>query len=71
MAEILKKEQFNEYLRKYYLEQYGERDTDVWYEQPAVNVWVFGRDDKIIAIKSDILSGEIEEKICPKQKETV
>ncbi len=71
MAQILKKEQFNEYLRKYYLEQYGERDTDVWYEQPAVNVWVFGRDDKIIAIKSDILSGEIEEKIYPKQEETV
>ena len=71
MAQILKKEQFNEYLRKYYLEKYGERDTDVWYEQPAVNVWVFGRDDKIIAIKSDILSGEIEEKIYPKQEETV
>ena len=66
MAEILKKEQFNKFLREYYLEHYGERDTDVWYEQPAVNVWVFGRGDKIIALKSDILTGEVEENVKTK-----
>lgn len=60
---ILTKEQFNNYLYEYYKEHYGERDTDKWYEQPAVNVWVFGRDGKIITLKSHILTGEVEEYI--------
>jgi len=41
---------------------YGERDTDIWYPQPAVNVWVFGREGKIIALKSHILTGIVTEK---------
>ena len=61
--EILKKEQFNEQLYKYYKEHYGEKDTDVWHEQPAVNVWVFCRDGKYITLKSHILTGEVTEKI--------
>lgn len=60
---ILEKEQFNNNLYKYYMEHYGERDTDTWYEQPAVNVWVFGRDGKIITLKSHILTGEVTEHI--------
>ena len=63
MAKLLKKEEFNEFLRKYYLEHYGEEDDDIWYEQPAVNVWVFGRGDKIISLKSHVLTGEVEEYI--------
>ena len=61
MATILKKEELHEYLKKYYLEHYGERDTDIWYEQPAVNVWVFKRDGKFITLKSHILTGDVEE----------
>ena len=61
--EILNKEQFNDYLYKYYKEHYGEKSTDVWYEQPAVNVWVFFRDGKFITLKSHILTGEVTEQI--------
>lgn len=46
------KEMYAKKLSEYYIEKYGERDTDVWYQQPAVNVWVFGRDDKIISLKA-------------------
>lgn len=60
---FLNKEQFNSNLYKYYTEHYDERDTDKWYEQPAVNVWVFGRDGKIITLKSHILTGEVTEHI--------
>lgn len=56
---VFDKELYNRNLYKYYIEHYGERDTDEWYEQPAVNVWVFGRDGKIITLKSHILTGEI------------
>lgn len=67
MTEILKKEQFNRNIYNYYVEHYGERDTDIWHEQPAVNVWVFERDNKIIAMKSHILNGEIEVKVYKKE----
>lgn len=58
---ILEKQVFNEKLYNYYTENYGENDTDIWFEQPAVNVWVFRRDNKIITLKSHILTGEVEE----------
>lgn len=57
---ILTKEQFNEKLYQYYVEHFGERDTDIWFEQPAVNVWVFKRDGQYISMKSHILTGEVE-----------
>ncbi|MBQ8611124.1 MAG: hypothetical protein IJ412_05365 [Oscillospiraceae bacterium] len=60
---ILKKEEFAAHLAAYYKEHYGERETDIWYEQPAVNVWVFGRDGKFITLKSHVLTGEVSEKI--------
>ena len=59
MARILEKEELNNYLYKYYVENYGERDTDEWFEQPAVNVIVFKRDGKYITLKSHILTGEV------------
>lgn len=58
---ILTKAQIEQCLSEYYIAQYGERDTDVWYDQPAANVWVFGRDGKIIALKCHILTGEVSE----------
>ena len=60
---ILTKEQFNSNLYKYYVEHYGERNTDEWFEQPAVNVIVFKRDGKYISLKSHILTGEVTEHI--------
>lgn len=60
---ILDKKLYNKNLRNYYLSHYGEKETDIWYEQPAVNVWVFGRGNEIITLKSDVLTGEVTEKI--------
>lgn len=60
---ILTKEEFNTRLFNYYKENYGERETDVWFEQPAVNVWTFKRDGKFISLKCHILNGEVTEHI--------
>lgn len=58
---ILTKDEFNKLLYEYYMTHYGEKNTDIWLEQPAVNVWVFKRDNKYISLKSHIITGEIEE----------
>ena len=58
---ILTKDELNKKLYEYYINHYGEKDTDIWHEQPAVNVWVFKRDDKFISLKAHILTGEVEE----------
>jgi len=50
-------------LKEYYNTIYGKDEKDIWYEQPAVNVWVFRRGDKIITLKSNIISGEVTEQI--------
>ena len=63
MSKILSAQECNEKLQAYYQEHYGERDTDVWYEKPAVNVCVFGRDGKYISLQCHILNGEITEYI--------
>ena len=60
---IFDKEMYANKLAEYYTKNYGEKETDFWYEQPAVNVWVFGRGDKIITLKSDVLTGEVTEKV--------
>lgn len=60
---ILTKEQLNNSLYEYYVEHYGERDTDEWFEQPANNVWLFKRDGKYISLKSHILTGKVTENI--------
>ena len=59
---ILKKEEFAAALHDYYVEHYGEQETDEWFEQPAVNVWVFRRGDTFVTLKSHILTGEVTEK---------
>lgn len=58
---ILTREQCGKRLAAYYSEKYGERDTDVWYDQPAANVWVFRRDDSVISLKCHILTGDVVE----------
>ncbi len=60
---LLNKTQFTKILQEHYLENYGELESDIWYEQPAVNVWVFERDGKIITLKSHVLTGEVTAQI--------
>ena len=60
---LLNKEMYAKNLHEYYVTHYGEKETDIWYEQPAVNVWVFGCDNKIITLKSHVLIGEVTEQI--------
>lgn len=63
MAMILSKEKMHTILKNYYKENFGERDTDDWYVNPATNVWMFERDGKIITLKCHVLTGEVEEKM--------
>ena len=58
---ILTKEKLNEKLQEYYATNYGESSTDVWYEQPAANVWDFKRGEKYIALRAHILTGKVKE----------
>ena len=59
---ILEKQEINKFLYDFYKENYGELETDKWFEQPAVNVWVFERNGKIITLKCHILTGKVEAK---------
>ena len=58
---VFDKELYSKKLQEYYSNNFGEDENDIWYEQPAVNVWVFGRDGKIVTLKSHILTGKVEE----------
>ena len=60
---ILTKEELNQVLYDYYVEHYGEKETDEWCEQAAVNVWCFKRDGRYISLKAHILSGAVQEHI--------
>ena len=61
--EILTKQKINDCLYEYYKEKYGERNTDVWYDPPATNVWVFEREGSFISLKCHILTGAVSEHI--------
>lgn len=62
MMGLLEKKEMHQFLYEFYKENYGELETDKWFEQPAVNVWVFERDGKIINLKCHILTGKVEAK---------
>lgn len=59
---LLEKQEISQFLYEFYKEKYGELETDKWVDQPAINVWVFERDGKIITLKCHILTGEVEAK---------
>lgn len=59
--DIFNKEMYSKNLYEYYVKNYGEKETDVWFEQPAVNVIVFRRSNRIITLKSHVLTGEVTE----------
>lgn len=64
---VLTEKQLHNKLDKYYKKHFGERDTDGWCVNPAVNVWMFERDGKIITLQCHILTGEVTEKIVDKK----
>lgn len=68
MGKILTEKQLHSRLDKYYKENYGERDTDDWFVNPAVNVWLFVRDGKLITLQCHVLTGEVTEKVEPYTK---
>ena len=59
---MLEKNEISKKLYNYYKEVYGELETDQWFEQPAINVWVFERDGKIVTLKCHVLTGVVESK---------
>jgi len=59
--ELLNKAQFDEILRDHYLAHYGAEPGDIWYDQPAVNVWVFQRGAQLITLQSHLLTGNVTE----------
>ena len=58
---ILSKQDLQEKLFKYYEKHFGKKDTDRWFESAALNVIMFEREGKIIALKCHILTGEVTE----------
>ena len=58
---LLTEKQLHTRLNKYYKEHYGERDTDEWAVNPALNRWKFIRDGKIINLICDIETGKVHE----------
>ena len=62
MSTILPAEKMHTILKDYYKENFGERETDVWYECSAVNVLVFSRDGKLITLQCHIFNGEVTER---------
>lgn len=64
---VLTEKQLHNRLDKYYKKHYGELDTDEWSVNPAVNVWMFERDGKIIILQCHILTGEVTENIKDKK----
>ena len=59
---LLEKQEISQFLYEFYKEKYEESEKDKWFEQPAVNVWVFERAGKIITLKCHILTGKVEAK---------
>lgn len=68
MGKILTEKQLHSRLDKYYKEHFGERDTDDWFVNPAVNVWLFVRDGKLITLQCHIVTGEVTERTKPYEK---
>ena len=62
MSRILTKPELNELLMDYYRQEYGQRDTDRWYDVTAVNVKVFARDGELISLKCHPTTGVVTAK---------
>lgn len=62
MKKTLTEKQMHTRLNNYYKKNFGERDTDEWYVNPAPNVWKFVRDGKTIILECDEETGEVIER---------
>ena len=62
MEKILTEKQLHTRLNNYYKEHFGERDTDEWYVNPADNVWKFIRNNRVIILECNKITGEISER---------
>lgn len=67
MSKILTEQQLHNRLNKYYKENFGDNDADEWFVNPANNVWMFIRDNKVITLQCHILTGEVTEKIIERK----
>lgn len=63
---IIDKNIISQKLETYYKEHFGDSASDIWYENPAVNVRLFERDRKLITLKLNIRDGSIEERSMDK-----
>lgn len=62
MSKILSNEIISALLKEHYESKYGVRAEDLFYEQPAKNVWMFAREGKIIILSCHILNGSVSAK---------
>lgn len=62
---LLTDEKLDEMIREYYLQQFSERDTDRWFDPPAVNVRMFARDGELIVLQAQPITGQITVHIKP------
>ena len=62
MEKILTEKQLHTKLDNYYKERFGEKDTDEWYVNPADNIWKFVRNNRVIILECDKVTGEIVER---------
>ena len=60
---MLTKEELTRKLCAFYQANFDQRKTEVWFEQPAANVWVFGQGNKIITLKCHLISGEVTQRV--------
>ena len=58
---ILSKQELQEKLLAYYEKHFGSRETDCWFDSSVLNVIMFEREGKIIALKCHVLTGEVSE----------
>ena len=56
---FLSDEELDARIHEYYLQNFTQRDTDRWYEPPAVNVRLFAREGELIAIQAQPITGQI------------
>ena len=62
MSKILTEKQLHTRLDNYYKERFGIRDADEWYVNPADNMWKFVRNNRVIILECDKVTGEITER---------
>lgn len=62
MTKILTEKQMHTKLNNYYKTHFGEKDTDEWYVNPAPNKWKFERNNRMIILECNMITGEVTER---------